>query len=121
MRDDLLQRALGVLEAAGTDGVTRDELAAALGVHERVARAALSALREQAVAAVVTLPNHGRGPRRYRLAQNVQEYRQYRAELISRIVHLARAVRGMDRAWKFRDPMLEPLLERLLDLEVEDA
>lgn len=119
--DELMERALEELQAVGADGVTRWELAQRLGVHERAARKALSALREQGVAAVVTLPNTGRGPRRYRLAQTLEEYRRYRSELISRLVHLARAVRGMDAAWRWRDPELQPLLDRLLDLEVEDA
>ncbi len=112
----VLEQALSALQAAGERGLTRHELADIMGVHERMARRALSALREQGVAAVVTLPSDGREPRRYRLARDVQEYRRYRAELISRIVHLARAVRGMDSAWRYHDPALEPLLERVINL-----
>jgi len=113
--DDLLKTALTWLNLRGPDGVTRRELADMLEVGDRTARAVIATFREDGVAPVVSAVAEGRG-RVYRIAQDREEYRKYRRGLISRIRHLAKAVRGLDRAWQFEDPELSPLLERVIDL-----
>ena len=118
MIDEHAREALRQLKAAGPNGLTRAELAERLGVHERDAREALAWLRRNAVAAVISQRVHtGRQPVYvYRLAQTREEYLRYRHGLVSRIIELARSVRGLDRAWQFLDPELDPLLERVIRL-----
>lgn len=122
----LLLRAFNELRIAGERGLTRHELAVKLStpkhkIHERTARQLVAQIREEGILPVITTaPDGKRGPRRYRIAQNREEFLRYRSELISRIRHLARAVRGLESSRRWYDPELTPLLERIIELEEKE-
>lgn len=110
--ENLVLEAAALLQEAGADGLSREELALELETNDRTARAAVARIREEGLLPVVSV-EIARG-RVYRVAQTREELEQYRRSLISRIVHLARSLRGLSSSWRYEDPELAPILERVI-------
>ncbi len=95
--EQLVERARALLLAAGEDGIPRWSFPALFG-DDRMARAAITEVRLRGWLPVVVTR---RGEHTiYRVAQSDEEYRRYRASLISRIRSLADVIDGLDRAWE---------------------
>ncbi len=93
-----LTRAVQLLQERGAWGIPREEFARLFG-SDRRGRAIMAELRKRGRAAVV-VANGPSGKEVYRLPQSEAEYRQFRAQIISRIRELEASLAGMEQAWK---------------------
>ena len=95
--------------------MTREELANTIGSDGRM-RAVLRDVRLHGIPVVSSHIDGKWGMREYRIAKTWDEYRPFRAEMISRIRSIAEVIRAMDSGMKYLDPTIVRLLD---ETEVE--
>ncbi len=114
-----IERLVRMLEERGALGIDRYSLGH-IFEGDRRARRLVEAARKRGLAPIVSTKRavitNGRYREAtvYRIAQSADELARFRHGMVSRIRNLAESVRGLERAWRWHDPQISPLLDELL-------